>query len=61
MLEKFYCLSWDGNLYALGGHIAWYDAEYTTLKRGLDPVWIFGEESFNEWRETLNNFAEKGI
>ncbi len=60
MSEKFYCLSWDGDLYALGYQVDWTSAESRAQDRGLMPVWVFGEKAFNTWRETLNHFAEKG-
>jgi hypothetical protein len=27
----------------------------------LEPIWVFGEESFNDWRNTLNKFHESGV
>ena len=58
--EKYYCLSSDSLLYALGDHGDFEAAEATAKDLHLDPVWIFGEESFQSWRDSLNNAYESG-
>jgi hypothetical protein len=51
--ETFYCLSSDGELYILGNHGDWYAAEDTAKSIGLDPIWVFGESSAEQWRSVL--------
>jgi len=53
--EMFFCLSGDGELYILGNHGDWEAAEDTAQNLGLDPIWVFGEESAKQWRNTLNH------
>ena len=59
-MENFYCLSSDGELYALGKHSDWEAAE-NTAQTLVDPVWVFGEASFNSWLNTLNKFKKNGF
>lgn len=53
--EMFFCLSSDGQLYILGNHGDWEAAEDTATNMGLDPIWVFGEESAKQWRSVLTN------
>ena len=59
-MEKFYCVSMDGDLYALGNHGDWEAAEDTAQNLGLSPVWVFGEETFSNWRNFLNEAHKRG-
>lgn len=58
-MEKFYCLSMNGDLCALGNHQDWETAEDTAHQLSLSPVWVFGEQTFNDWRQFLNNEHEQ--
>lgn len=60
MSEKWYCLAADGLLYALGDHGDYDAASDTAESLHLDVIWLFGEETMNSWRDSLNHFHEKG-
>ena len=53
--EMFFCLSSDGELYILGNHGDWEAAEATATDLGLDPIWVFGEQSAKQWRGVLTS------
>jgi hypothetical protein len=59
--EKFYCLSMNGEIFSLGTHENWESAENLAQDSKLEPIWVFGEESFNDWRITLNAFHKSGV
>lgn len=59
--EKFYCLSMNGEIFSLGIHENWESAENLAQDSKLEPIWVFGEESFNDWRITLNTFHKSGV
>lgn len=53
--EMFFCLSSDGMLWILGNHGAWEAADDTAQSMGLDPIWVFGEETAKQWRSVLTH------
>lgn len=52
-MEKFFCLSSDGLIYFLGSFSDMDFAEDELSKRGIDCIWLFGEESAKSWKDTL--------
>jgi|688.fasta_scaffold399220_5 hypothetical protein len=53
--EKFYCLAYNGDLVDIGYHDSWEEANrYAEDDLALQPIWVFGEESANQWRSVLN-------
>jgi hypothetical protein len=59
--ENYYCLAADGLLYALGNHGDYEAADDTARGLGLDVIWLFGEDSRDSWRDSLNNFKKNGV
>ena len=59
--ENYYCLATDGLLYALGNHGDYEAADDTARSLGLDVVWLFGEDSRDSWRDSLNNFKKNRL
>jgi hypothetical protein len=51
----------NGQIFSLGTHENWESAEDLAQDSKLEPIWVFGEESFNDWRNTLNKFHESGV
>jgi len=58
--QNYYCLADDGRLYALGNHGDYEAAEDTAKSLGWNVVWLFGEDSRDDWADCLNSFIERG-
>jgi hypothetical protein len=52
--EMYYCLCSHGELWILGDHGDYEAANDTAESMGLEVVWLFGEETAKQWRNTLN-------
>jgi hypothetical protein len=52
--EMYYCLCSHGELWILGYHGDYEAANDTAESMGLEVVWLFGEETAKQWRNTLN-------
>lgn len=49
MDEIYFCLNVDGRLYNLGLHNDYDSADAEAEKRGLYPVWLFGQQVAEQW------------
>jgi hypothetical protein len=54
-MEKWFCLAADGLIYVLGTFDNYDDADEEAIRRHLDVIWLFGEESARSWQDTLNS------
>ena len=55
-MERFFCLAFNGELHDIGFHDCWGDANsYAEIDLKLEPIWVFGEATANQWRSVLNN------
>lgn len=56
--NKWYCLTDEGLLWALGEHDDFESADKTAEKMGLKAIWIIDPSGANSWRETLLEIEE---
>lgn len=56
-MEKFYCIAEDGQIYSLGEFDCWEDADLHAMKTYGHSFYTLGEDTFNDWRDTLNSMA----
>lgn len=54
--ENFYALCFEtGNLVNLGKHEDWFKAEKYAQSSLIEVLWLFGEDTAQQWKETLSN------
>ena len=56
--KDYYCLANDGLLYKLGNHGSIEIADDAARVMDIDAIWIFDDQTMQNWRETLNTWNQ---
>ena len=57
--KNWYCLASDGLLWILSDHGDIEAAEDTAKSMGLEAVWLFNEETAEQWRNILTRCEQE--